>query len=95
VSLAHIVEMMTLVQTVATVTLDTTVDFVTPLVALLKSWPVMWRKEHLWNSNVLKGVHNPTLFIFSLNDRKMSDITGFQGFHMDPLLHIRSYSSSG
>jgi hypothetical protein len=32
---------------VATMMLDTTVAFVIPLVTLLTSSPVMWRKEHL------------------------------------------------
>jgi hypothetical protein len=36
---------------------DTIVLFVVPLVALLTSWPVMWRKEHLWNCSVLQRVH--------------------------------------
>jgi hypothetical protein len=40
----------------ATMTLDTIVAFVIPLVALLTSSPVMWRKEHVWYVSVLQRV---------------------------------------
>jgi hypothetical protein len=49
--------------TIAKMTLDTIVAFHTivafdiPLIALLTSSPVMWRKEHLWNFSVLQRVH--------------------------------------
>jgi hypothetical protein len=43
------------------VAFDTIVAFVIPLVALLTSSPVMWRKEHLWNFRVLQRVHFPFL----------------------------------
>jgi hypothetical protein len=49
---------MALDRIIVTMTLDaivafyTTVAFVIPLVALLTSSTVMWRKEHLWNFSV-------------------------------------------
>jgi hypothetical protein len=39
---------------VATMTVDTTIAFVIPLVALLTSSPVMWHKENHWNAIVLQ-----------------------------------------
>jgi hypothetical protein len=38
---------------------DTIVALVIPLVALLTSPPVMWRKEHLWNFGVIQTVSIP------------------------------------
>jgi hypothetical protein len=46
---------------VATMTLDTTVEFFIPFVALLTSLPVVWRKEHHWNLIVLQRVHLSSL----------------------------------
>jgi hypothetical protein len=42
-----------------TAAFDTIVSFAIPLVALLTSSPMMWRKEHLWNFSVLQRVHTP------------------------------------
>jgi hypothetical protein len=42
---------------VGTMTLNTIVAFVILLVALLTSFTVMWRKEHLWNFSVLPRVY--------------------------------------
>jgi hypothetical protein len=53
----HIVTTVTSFNIVATVTFDTIVDFVIPLVVLLTSSPVMWRKERLWKFSVLQRVH--------------------------------------
>jgi hypothetical protein len=41
----------------ATVAFDTIVAFVIPLVALMKSSPVMLRDEHLWNFSALQRLH--------------------------------------
>jgi hypothetical protein len=37
--------------------LDTIAALYIPLIVLLTSLPVMWRKEHLWNYTVLQIVH--------------------------------------
>jgi hypothetical protein len=42
-----------------TVAFDTIVALAIPLVPLLTSWSVMWRKEYLWNCSVLQRVHLP------------------------------------
>jgi hypothetical protein len=66
VTLDH-VDAMTFDHVVATVALDTIVTFdimfafFIPLVALLTSSPVMWRKEHLWNFSVLQREHPSNL----------------------------------
>jgi hypothetical protein len=79
--LVHIVAMMTLDRIVATmasdlvatmaldtiVASDTIVAFVTLLVSLMTSSPVMWLKEHLWNYSVLQRVQlcNLCVYFFS------------------------------
>jgi hypothetical protein len=45
--------------------LDTTVVFVIRLVAMLTSFPVMWRKQHLWNFSVPEDIF-PILLLFFL-----------------------------
>jgi hypothetical protein len=50
----------------AKMTLDTIVGFVIPLVALLTSGPVMWRKERLRNISVVQRVHLYNLVFFFL-----------------------------
>jgi hypothetical protein len=50
---------MTLQHIIVTITLSTTVAFVTPLVALLPSSPVMWNNKQLWHFSALQTVHTP------------------------------------
>jgi hypothetical protein len=70
---------MILEHTFATATLDTIVAFDTivaldiPLVALLTSPPVMWRKEHLWNFSVLQRVHLFNLFLEHPSKQERTD----------------------
>jgi hypothetical protein len=64
-TLDHIVATATLVSIVTTVALDIIVAFVIPLVVLLTSSPVTWRKGHLWNFSVLQRVH-PSGFFYLL-----------------------------
>jgi hypothetical protein len=59
----YIVTTMTLNTIVAAVTLDNTVAFVDPLVALLTLSSVMWRKERLWNFSVRQRVRIQACFI--------------------------------
>jgi hypothetical protein len=47
-----------------TVAFDNIVVFVIPLVALLTSSPVMWRKGHLLNFSVLQRVHSYLVYLF-------------------------------
>jgi hypothetical protein len=58
--LGHVVETMTLDTNVAFDTIDA---FLIPLVVLLTSSPMMWRKEQLWNFSVLQRVHFSNLVI--------------------------------
>jgi hypothetical protein len=51
--LEHTVATMTSDHILVTVTFDTIIAFDSPLVAVLTSSPVMWRKERLWNFGVL------------------------------------------
>jgi hypothetical protein len=54
---------MTLVHIVTTMTLDTIVTFVIPLVTMLTSSQLVSCKEHLWNYGVLQRVHLSNLIL--------------------------------
>jgi hypothetical protein len=55
---------MTLDHTVATMYLDTFVEFIISLVTLLRSLlSVVWHEEHLWNFSVLQRVHISNLVL--------------------------------
>jgi hypothetical protein len=68
------------------VAFDNVVVFVIPLVALLTSWPVMWRKEHLWNFSALKrGPLSNLVTIFPyLKERKQACEATMQSVCVNP-----------
>jgi ABC-type sulfate transport system permease component len=67
--LEYIVATTTSVHVVSTVPFGHIVAFVIPLVELLMSLPVMWRKEHVWNLKVFQRVDLPIVLPYCIQDQ--------------------------
>jgi hypothetical protein len=50
-----------------TVAFDAIVALIVPLLALMTSMPVMWRKEHFWNFSVLQIEHRSSLVLITVD----------------------------